>query len=173
MLIRLSFKAMIALTGILPRRVQYAVSRPLADLYYLFGSQARRTVQANLRTILGPGASEALVRRETRAVFRAFGMYLCEFFGAGHFGPEFIDEHVVVQGREHLDAALAKGRGAIFCSAHYSNWELGGMIVAHLGYPITGVYQTHDDAKTNAMFVQQRAEWGRSEERRVGKECRL
>jgi len=160
MLKRFGFKAISALTGILPRSLQYAISRPAADLYYLFGRTARENVRSNLRVILGPGISEKLLRRETREVFRAFGKYLCEFFGIAHMGGRFIDDHVVVQGREHLDAALSRGRGVIFCSGHFSNWELGGMIVAHMGYPITGVYQSHADARTNAIFVQQRADWG-------------
>lgn len=160
MLTRLSFKAMSALTGILPRGLQYAISRHAADVYYLLGRGARKNVRSNLRVILGPDASGELLRRETREVFRAFGKYLCEFFGINRMGPRFVDNHVVVQGREHLDAALARGRGVIFCSGHYSNWELGGMVVARLGYPITGVYQSHADARTNEMFVRQRAEWG-------------
>jgi lauroyl/myristoyl acyltransferase len=160
MLKRLSFKAITALTGILPRSVQYAISRPAADLYYQFGKTARENVRANLRVILGSDVSEKLLLRETREVFRAFGKYLCEFFGANHMGPRFVDKYVVIQGREHLDTALARGRGVVFCSGHYSNWELGAMVVARHGYPITGVYQSHDDKRTNAMFVQQRADWG-------------
>jgi KDO2-lipid IV(A) lauroyltransferase len=63
---------------------------------------------------------------------------------------------VVVIGRRNLDAALKAGRGVIFCSGHYSNWEFGATIVAHLGYPITIVAQMHANPRTNALFVEQR-----------------
>ncbi|HYG76083.1 MAG TPA: lysophospholipid acyltransferase family protein [Planctomycetota bacterium] len=160
MLMRLGFQIITALTGILPRTWQYAIARRGADVYYLLGRNARESVKANLSGMLGKDATQSAVRNETRSVFRSFGMYLCEFFGAQHFGPKFIDDHVVVHGREHLDAALAKGRGVIFCSAHYSNWELGAMVVARLGYPITAVVQAHADPRTNEMFVQQRVAKG-------------
>jgi len=160
MLTRVGFKAITALTGALPRSWQYALARRVADIYYLADRCARENVKANLRCILGENASNAAVCNEARSVFRSFGMYICEFFGIRHFGHAFIDEHVIVHGRENLDAALAKGRGVIFCSAHYSNWELGAMVVARLGYPITAVVQSHADPRTNDLFVQQRVNAG-------------
>lgn len=157
---RLGFRAIGGLTGVLPRGWQYWLALRGADAYYLFDRRARGAMLANLRGLLGPEAPEALVRGETRSAFRSFGMYLCEFFGHRRLGGRFIDEHVVVLGRENLDAALACGRGAIFCSGHYSNWEFGATIVAHLGYPITIVAQAHAHAQTNALFVGQRMEAG-------------
>jgi lauroyl/myristoyl acyltransferase len=152
----LAYKAIVGLASVLPRSCQYAIARRVADLNYLLDRKARENVKANLRVILGGGASEAVIRGEARWVFRSFGMYLCEFFGHRRFGPRFIDEHVVVQGLEHLKAALAKGRGALFCSAHYSNWEIGATVVAHLGFPILAVVQKHGEERSNELFVEQR-----------------
>jgi KDO2-lipid IV(A) lauroyltransferase len=156
----LGFRTITSLAGVLPRAVQYGIACRAADAYYLLSAQARESMKANLRAALGPGASETLIRRETRSAFHSFGMYLAEFFGYRRLGGRFIDEHVVVVGRENLDVALANGRGAIFCSGHYSNWEFGATIVAHLGYPITIVAQMHADPRTNALFVAQRSAAG-------------
>ncbi len=160
MLTYLGFQAIGGLSSLMPRTWQYQIAHRVADLHYLLDRRARESVHANLRVILGPTAPESIVRYEARWVFRSFGMYLCEFFGHRRFGPKFLDEHVMVQGREHLDAALAKGNGAICCSAHYSNWELGAKLLARLGYPFTAIVQMHANPKVNAMFVRQRAEFG-------------
>ncbi|HEY3322921.1 MAG TPA: lysophospholipid acyltransferase family protein [Planctomycetota bacterium] len=160
MLTRLSFRAISSLTGILPRRWQYALARPLSDVFCLAARGKRRCVMANLRPVLGEGASDAEIHRNTRAIFRSFGAYLCEFFGFEQLGARFIDSHVEVRGRENIEAALRLGRGAILCSGHYSNWELGACVVARLGYPITAVFQMQADARTNEMFVEQRARAG-------------
>lgn len=157
---RFGFKAISGLCGILPRRVQYALSRPVSRLYYMAHADARRNVQSNLRGLLGPEASERLVRREARGVFRSFGYYLCEFFSSAHWDAEFFDSHCIINGREHVDAALKHGRGAIFCPGHYSSWELGAMLVAHMGVPITAVVQAHADPENHALFVKQRAAKG-------------
>lgn len=47
--------------------------------------------------------------------------------------PEFIS----VSGREHLDAALARGKGIVLLASHFGNWELVGYTLARLGYPIS------------------------------------
>lgn len=154
------YLAVVALTRILPRRVQYFVACRVADLNYLFDRSAREAVKANLRVILGPEASEPHVRRQARWVFRSFGMYMCEFFGAEGFGPEFFDEHVAIQGRENLDAALAGGRGMLFVSGHYSNWELGAFVVGRLGYPIVALTRPHAAQRVNELFVGQRRKHG-------------
>jgi lauroyl/myristoyl acyltransferase len=153
---KFSFRAISALTRVLPRRVQYACSRPISALYCALAKDKRRAMKQNLRGLLGPDVSDALLKRETRGAFRSFGYYLCEFFSSAHWPRSFFDEHVIVTGRENLDAALAKGRGAIFCPGHYSSWELGAMIVAHMGYPITAVVQEHGDPENHALFVKQR-----------------
>jgi KDO2-lipid IV(A) lauroyltransferase len=154
MLKYLGYRTLSAICGFLPRRLQYAISHRIADLHYLLDGHARRCAIANMRVVLGPVAPESKVRQEARWIFRSFGMYLCEFMGLkSRFGAEFIDEHVQVRGRENLDAALAKGRGAILCTAHYSSWELGGPIVAHMKYPITILTLMQPDARTNALFV--------------------
>ncbi|MCW8133045.1 MAG: lysophospholipid acyltransferase family protein [Planctomycetota bacterium] len=155
-----TFKAISHLASSLPKGIQYPVACALADAYYLASRRARTAVKANLRVILGPDATEKAVRREARWAFRSFGMYLCEFFGYRRFGPAYLDEHVRVIGREHLDKALAAGRGALFVSGHYSNWELGASMVGHLGYPILIVAQMHRDPRVNELFVGQRARHG-------------
>jgi len=155
-----AFRAMVTLSPLIPRRIQYGLAGALADFYRLASPSARRAVEANLRMIYGPSANAALLRRETRGTFRSFGMYLAEFFGYRRFGPEFLDAHVGVHGREHLDAALARGRGCLFVSGHYSNWELGASMVGHLGYPILIVAQMHRNPRVNKLFVSMRARHG-------------
>jgi lauroyl/myristoyl acyltransferase len=160
MLTHLGFKAIVALASTLPRGLQYFIAHRVAGLNYRFDRNAREAVEANLRVILGKDAPDSLINHEARWVFRSFGMYLCEFFGHRRFGPEYIDQNVIVEGREHLDAALKRGRGVVLCGAHYSNWEIGATLVAHLGYPITAIVQMHANSKTNAMFVGQREKAG-------------
>ncbi|MCZ7648398.1 MAG: lysophospholipid acyltransferase family protein [Planctomycetota bacterium] len=155
-----AYLGIVGLARILPRNVQYWIAHRLADLHYLLDAPARRSVIANLRQILGPGASEAQLRRQARWVFRSFGMYLCEFFGAEGFGNEFFERNVTVVGQENLDLALKGGRGMVFVSGHYSNWELGAFVVGRLGYPIVALTQTHAEPRVNELFVGQRAKHG-------------
>ena len=155
-----AFKSLSALSSVLPRFIPYSISVPLSELYYLLDGTARRCVASNLKTVLGPQATPAEIRRQSRRAFRSFGRYLCEFFNAGPRSVDFVDNHVHVTGRENLDAALAGGKGCFFVSGHYSNWEMGAFKVGRLGYPIVAFTLAHDDKKVNDLFVSRRAAYG-------------
>lgn len=46
---------------------------------------------------------------------------------------------ITVSGREHLAAALSRGKGIILLASHFGNWELIGYTLARLGYPIYAI----------------------------------
>ncbi len=155
-----AYRAIGRLTSALPIETQYAVARLAADAYFKFDRHARESVCANLRAVGGDEAAAFEVRALARNVFQSFGRYLTEFFGFENFSGQYIDRHMLIQGREHVDAALKAGRGALFCSGHYSNWELGPAAVAHMGYAVMAVTQMHSDRRINQLFVKQRAKRG-------------
>jgi len=138
----------------------YWAAHQVADFNYLVDRRGRKAVQDNLRVILGPSAPELRVRYEARWVFRHFGKYLAEFFGYRRFGARFIDTYVDLVGREHLDNALARGRGAIMITAHISNWEIGAALLAREGYELISVAQMHPEPDVNEMFRRQRTSRG-------------
>ena len=55
------------------------------------------------------------------------------------------------QGENVLKEALAKGKGAIFVSAHIGNWEIGGSLLRLLNYPLAVVALAHNTGATNAL----------------------
>ncbi len=57
-----------------------------------------------------------------------------------------------MEGIEHLDSALKKGKGVILVSAHLGNWELGGCVLAKLGYDINAVALSHRHRWVNDFF---------------------
>lgn len=51
-----------------------------------------------------------------------------------YLGPGTIDGTCVIEGREHLDAALAKGRGAIVLIGHFGANQMIMPALGHVGY---------------------------------------
>lgn len=58
---------------------------------------------------------------------------------------------VSVSGREHLDAAVAEGRGVIVTTAHLGPYELGGAWMAAEGYPVHAMVEELDEATNEAL----------------------
>ena len=62
---------------------------------------------------------------------------------------------VEIRGREHLDAALASGRGAILLTGHYTSLEIGGRLLT-LFMPLQGLYRTQRNAMLDSYLYTRR-----------------
>jgi lauroyl/myristoyl acyltransferase len=114
-------------------------------------------VQENLRVICGPGVD---VRPAARLVFHNFGKYLVEFYRMPMFTDEVVRKDVVFENQHRLDEALKKGKGVIIMTAHIGNWELGGLALGRMGYPLTAIALPHKERLVNVLFNRQREEGG-------------
>jgi KDO2-lipid IV(A) lauroyltransferase len=108
----------------------------LADLaFHLFHGFRRRSI-ANLSLALGTSMNrkevEAIVQNSLRNFFRD----IVEIGIALSITPGEIRAQIPVSGREHLEAALAKGRGVIVLSAHLGNFFLVGTRLGVEDYPV-------------------------------------
>jgi KDO2-lipid IV(A) lauroyltransferase len=48
---------------------------------------------------------------------------------------------ITMDGWEHVERALAHGKGMLIASGHFANWEMGPIYFWHAGYPVTTVYR--------------------------------
>jgi KDO2-lipid IV(A) lauroyltransferase len=143
-----------------PMRTAYAMARFLGVLRYWQWRKGRRYVRRNIEVLLDGKAPRGLMRSLVRRTFINFGLNIIEFFRFKRFDKEYFDTHCEIFGAEYLDEALARGRGAIFLSAHFGNWELGVAAYAAHGRPITVIAMPHLNAKVERLFVEQRGKKG-------------
>jgi KDO2-lipid IV(A) lauroyltransferase len=121
---------------LLPRQYLYHFSDLLAVAgFYLFRGFRRRSirnVQIALRQDFDGAVVQRIVRRSLQNFFRDF----VEIVTALVTPSNRLRSEIPVIGREHLDAALAKGNGVIVISAHLGNFFLLGTRLALEGYPV-------------------------------------
>lgn len=146
------------IVNILPLRAAYAFGQFLSDLQYTFSHTDRKSVRSNIKKILNRNDID---ERLVRDVFRNFGKYLVDFFRMNRYVDEdYIRMNVTCEGVEHLKDAINAGKGAIIVTAHIGNWELGGIIMRKLGYPVLAVALPHKHKLVNDLFNSQRENCG-------------
>lgn len=144
--------------NVLPLKLSYRVAMFLSDLQYYFSFRDRKAVRDNLRVIASPGSNISQMSKE---VFRNFGKYLVDYFSmALKLDEHFIEENVKIKNLEVLDEVLKKDKGGILLTAHIGNWELGAMVMSHLGYPLVAIALPHKERPVNELFNQQRERQG-------------
>jgi phosphatidylinositol dimannoside acyltransferase len=100
----------------------------------------RRMVARHLRRVRGDVGDREL-RRAVRATFRSYAAYWFDLFRMCRLDRRALDARVDAEGLEHLDAALAEGRGVILATPHLGSWDLGGAWLAGRGYPLVAVVE--------------------------------
>jgi KDO2-lipid IV(A) lauroyltransferase len=159
MLIYLLYRAGQFIALHLPLKAVYAIAVFISELHYICAPADRQGVYHNLKTIF-PEKDEREIRRIRIDIFRNFAKYLVDFFRYPLLSLEYINSKVSVENRHYLDEALLRGKGAVILTAHIGNWELGGVIIAKLGYPFWAVALAHKDKRINSFFDRQRESMG-------------
>lgn len=95
----------------------------LAALWYRLDRRHREITRRNLALAYGLELSPEERERLARDVFRHFVRFAWEAVELLLAPLSYLSKRVVIVGNEHLEAALAQGRGAISIAAHAGNWE--------------------------------------------------
>jgi lauroyl/myristoyl acyltransferase len=149
--------ALSAVTGIVPRRsVGEPICRAAGLLWYASAPAARFAVRQNLRHILGREPGEHIIRE----VFVHGALNYWDTLAISQLSDAELVDLVDLRGREHLDAALSGGRGAILAGAHLGSVALVGQIVPALGYSMTGLVEQIRPQRLYEFFARQRERFG-------------
>ncbi|MBC8101834.1 MAG: lysophospholipid acyltransferase family protein [Cytophagales bacterium] len=104
----------------------------LGDLAYRVAGKQRRRAEAGLRLAFGGKLDAAGRDALIRGVFHHFGRAAVAFLRAPTFGRDGLSALVMVEGEEHLEAALQNGKGVIVATGHIGNWEILGRWLAQV-----------------------------------------
>src|SRR5436305_12730593 len=161
----------------LPPRVRYPLAALTGRCAFFLMPRRRRVAFENFGQVLGLPWNDSAVKRTARHAFGNYFQMFADFMLMYSLKPEEIRRMVRPQGVERIDRVLAEGKGAVVVTAHVSNWDILAAASAVYGYPISAVTNELPSGGLNELVIASRERIGmkmirRSEERRVGKECR-
>ncbi len=155
---RLEYTGVTAL-GLLARRLPLNAALWLGDRVGDFVFSVLRTRQQvvlqNLHASF-PEWPHSLIVRTARQNYRQFGRLAVEYLRLPGLPPEQIENYVEIVNRAMLDTTLAEGRGAVFVSAHFGNWEYMGAALAMAGLPMWYLYQEQANPLVSALITRHR-----------------
>ena len=138
--------AILRLVSLLPYRAALTVGRLLGRLLFLIAGSRQQIVDTNLARCF-PQKSLEERNRVKLECYRNLGISLIEMAMCWWWSADKLESLVEIEGREHLDAVLASGQGAILLTGHYTSLEIGGRLLT-LFMPLQGMYRT----QCNPMF---------------------
>jgi len=146
------FRLAMALTARTPRRLGYLLGALGGELYFWANPRHSRKAVENFAVVLADDAGAPRVRDTARRAFRNYGKYLFDFFRLPSLDRDAFEAGVIAGGFEHLDAALARGRGALLVLGHVGNWDLAGAVVTGRGYPTVALVDTFTPPRLDRLI---------------------
>jgi Kdo2-lipid IVA lauroyltransferase/acyltransferase len=138
--------ALLRLLVMLPLRLQLMIGRGFGRLLYRVAGARRRVVQINI-ALCFPKMSKQQQHLLVKQHFLSIGMMLPEIGLSWWASKRRISKFTEIEGLEHLDKAIAQGKGAILLGAHYSTLEIGlFLLTTQTDIPVCGMYRPHKNA---------------------------
>ena len=151
-----SYRAGARILHAFPPRLRHAVAVPGGAAWFWLSAAQRRAALDNYAAALGREPDDPEVTRVARRAFQNYGRMLMDFVLLGSLTRDEVLACMTVGGREHLDAALAKGRGVILALPHMGSWDMSGAYAAALGYPILAVADRFPGSLNDAVVSARR-----------------
>ncbi len=100
-------------------------------------------------------------------VFRSISRVLVAFAKFPAIRRDTVKQWIRCEGLQYVEAALRQGRGVLFATAHFGNWELSAYAHALLAAPMDVVVRPLDNPLIDALVERRR---GLSGNRTIGKQ---
>jgi len=144
----------------LPRPIGVPAAQTYFRLLYERGSRQRDVVAGNLSRVLGHAPDSPLVQAATKECFVLYGRYWYETFALRTMPPEEVDRRFSLEGLEHVDRALERGRGTVLTLPHMGNWDAAGHWLCLKGYRMTAVAEELKPRSVFELFLRHRRALG-------------
>jgi lauroyl/myristoyl acyltransferase len=148
-----SYKVGARVLRAVPTGLRHAAAAPGGTAWFWLSGAQRRAALENYAAVLGAEPSDPRVARVARRAFQNYGRMMMDFLLLGSLSPEELGRRMSVDGRANLDAALARGRGAIMAVPHMGSWDMAGSYAAALGYSIWAVAERFPGSLNDAVVA--------------------
>ena len=133
----LLFKTFKFIINLIPDKLSYYLAQGLGSFLYYVIKDRRELASNNIQRSLR--VSESRARELTKEVFQDLAVKFVEILKVEQRDLTELQENVTVEGEEYLKEVQASDKGAVLFTGHFGNWELLGIYLAAVGYPLTAI----------------------------------
>lgn len=132
------------------------ISQVLGKVLYHAAKRRRRIAEINIQLCF-PDWSEQQRQQLVRDHFAAMVMGIFEMGMAWWLPDARLRKLITIKGQAHLEAALAKGKGVLLLSGHFTSLELAGRLYSmSISHPWSGMYRPHENPVIEFFFRRDR-----------------
>jgi len=150
---------LLRLSVFLPIGITSHIGTALGRLLYHVMPSRRRAARINIRQAY-PDFSDDEITTLNKKSFKSLGISIFEMGVAWYEKDEVLKKLCQIEGKEHLDQAIALDRPIILLTGHFTTLEIGSRLIAYYCKKYSGVYKKARDPLFNAIMVKHRSTFG-------------
>ena len=149
-----------AIAQALPTAIATGFAERSAVIWGRIATQRREMIGRHLGRISGGSITGSQLDAAVDRAFASYGRYWLESFRLSRQDGASLEAGMAYEGIGNLEAALAKGRGAIMAMPHLGAWDWGGAWLASSGFPVTVVAEALEPVELYDWFAAWRQKMG-------------
>ena len=136
----------------LPRARAEAAGRGLGLLFRRLARRRRELTERNLARAF-PLKTQAEIEQLSRGAFAHFGGLAADLVHSLDETDDSLLERIEVENAERARTAMESGRGVLFVTSHFGNWELGAIATGARSRPLTVVVRPLDNPVLDGILT--------------------
>lgn len=154
-------RCMIVLSNVMPRKLWLRIFGVLGQLSYYFATRSKALTIKHLTFAYGSEKSPSEIKKLSKKVFKSLGMNAGDLIQAYKITEyDKFKKMVVLKGEEHLNNAIAKGKGVIALVSHLGAFEFTATEFSFRGLKPLIIGTPVKDKKLNDLLWVQREKLG-------------
>lgn len=145
---------------LLPPVLRKKIYLSLASLAYLLSKKHKRIIAINLKLAFGDSLSQERIDALGKKCFHNLVLNFVQIIENQKLSHADIAKMVHVENQEILEKIKQEGRGVIFITGHFGNWEIGAAAIGSMIMPTLGVYKPLKNSYFSKYLFNARARFG-------------
>lgn len=155
-LLAASYNAGSKLLRAVPAGLRNAAATPGGTAWFWVSRAQRRAALDNYAAVLNLPRQHPDVAAVAKRAFQNYGRMLTDFVLLGDLSSAEVQDRVVVDGLQNLDAALEHGRGVVLALPHMGSWDMAAAFAAARGYRVIAVAERFPGSLDKAVVDNRR-----------------
>jgi len=144
------------LSILLPVKTTHSIGAIIGKLFYRLSASRRHAARINIKQAF-PNFTEEEIDTLNKKSFRSLGISIFEMGAAWFASDQTLKQHCQIEGKEHLDRAIANNKPIILLTGHFTTLEIGSRLISFYCKNFGGVYKKARNPLFNAIMVRHRS----------------
>ncbi|MFH1848020.1 MAG: hypothetical protein ABH825_02235, partial [Candidatus Omnitrophota bacterium] len=141
---------------LIPLRIGLLLGRGAGLLIFYVNHKRRKVAYKNLKAAFGKTKDPGQLMKITKGVYKNFGQMLIEVLRLPAMGKRYTNKFLKIRGMENLKAAQKNGKGVIFLTGHFGNWELSSAVSPLMGLSVISLAREQKHSRLNDLLNEYR-----------------